>query len=84
MAAQERPYQPPLPFRLANTLNIGVVGLLFHSFLYGLSRTKSIGLDRFQAILDERSDESKRTKGLITGAAVSLLHLVVHRLTCRT
>ena len=66
MSAQERPYQPPLPWRLTSTLNVGLVGLICRTFLYGLNRTETRGLDRFLEILDQRRDEKTRTKGLIT------------------
>jgi len=61
------PYQPALPRRVASTVQIGVVGFLFRTFLYGLNRTESPGLDRFLDVLDSRRDETKRERGLITG-----------------
>jgi monolysocardiolipin acyltransferase len=67
MAAQERPYQPSFPARIGSAINIGLVGFLSRSFLYALNRTQTQGLDRFLEILDSRKDETKRTRGLVTG-----------------
>ncbi|KAK5127890.1 hypothetical protein LTR85_005007 [Meristemomyces frigidus] len=66
MAPEERPYQPPMSWRVASALDIGTVGFLCRSFLYGLNRTEVHGLDRFLDILDGRKDEKARTRGLIT------------------
>jgi monolysocardiolipin acyltransferase len=67
MAAQERPYQPSLPWRLTSAINVGIVGFLCRSVLYTLNRTEVRGLERFLQILDGRKDEKARTKGLVTG-----------------
>jgi monolysocardiolipin acyltransferase len=67
MAAQERPYQPSFPARVGSAINIGLVGFLSRSFLYALNRTQTQGLDRFLEILESRKDETKRTRGLVTG-----------------
>lgn len=67
MSAQERPYQPSLPWRIASAVNIGVVGFLCRSFLYGLNKTESRGLQKFLELLDRRKDEKGRERGLITG-----------------
>lgn len=67
MTAQERPYQPSLPWRLTSAVNIGIVGFLSRSFLYALNRTQTRGLERFLEILDGRKDERTRTRGLVTG-----------------
>nr|POF05931.1 lysophosphatidylcholine acyltransferase [Quercus suber] len=66
MAAQERPYQPPLPWRITSAVNIGVVGFLCRTFLYGLNNTQCHGLQHFLEILDSRKDEKSRTRGLVT------------------
>lgn len=66
MAAEERPYEPPWTHRALSTFTIGGVGFLCRSFLYGLSRTETHGLDRFLEIVDSRRDETKRERGLIT------------------
>ena len=66
MAAEERPYEPPWTHRALSAFTIGSVGFLCRSFLYGLSRTETHGLDKFLEILDERRDETKRERGLIT------------------
>ena len=66
MTAQERPHEPPWTFQVPSTVVFGVVGFLSRSFLYGLSKTQTSGLDRFLEILDERKDETKRTRGLLT------------------
>ncbi|KAF2481247.1 hypothetical protein BDY17DRAFT_317926 [Neohortaea acidophila] len=66
MAAQERPYEPPLPSRIASTLVIGGVGFLSRSFLYLFSNTETRGLDGFLRFLDKRRDEAERQRGLIT------------------
>ncbi|KAF2763863.1 hypothetical protein EJ03DRAFT_283243 [Teratosphaeria nubilosa] len=63
---QERPYQPTLPWRITSAVNVGVVGFLCRSFLYGLNRTQVRGLDQLLELLDSREDEQTRTKGLIT------------------
>lgn len=67
MATDGRPYQPSLPWRMTSALNIGIVGFLSRSFLLGLNRIETHGLDRFQDVLDSRRDEKDRTRGLITG-----------------
>ena len=68
MAEEERsPYQPSLPRRVITAANIGVVGFICRTFLYGLNRTEAPGLDGFLEILDSREDERGRTRGLITG-----------------
>ncbi|EME45737.1 hypothetical protein DOTSEDRAFT_71434 [Dothistroma septosporum NZE10] len=66
MAAQERPYEPPLAWRATSAATLGIVGLLCRSFLYAFNRTETTGLDRFLNMLDERKDEQGRTRGLIT------------------
>ncbi|KAI6909843.1 hypothetical protein KC331_g10504 [Hortaea werneckii] len=66
MATEERPYKPSLPWRITSAIEIGVVGFLSRSFLYALNRTETYGIDNLLEILDRRSDESKRTRGLIT------------------
>ena len=66
MAAQERPYEPPLSWRFASSFTTTIVGVLSRGFLYALSKTESRGLDRFLEILDNRKDETSRTRGLIT------------------
>lgn len=67
MAAEERPYEPPFLTRAISNATIGTVGFLCRSFLYVLSRTEVHGLERFQALVDERSDPQRRERGLITG-----------------
>ncbi|RMY88576.1 hypothetical protein D0861_04733 [Hortaea werneckii] len=66
MATEERPYKPSLPWRITSAIEIGVVGFLSRSFLYALNRTETYGIENLLEILDRRSDESKRTRGLIT------------------
>lgn len=76
MAAEERPYEPPATTRAISNATIGAVGFLCRSFLYALSRTEVHGLDRFQALLDERADPERRERGLITGRAMSDLNSI--------
>lgn len=76
MAAKERPYQPPFPWRLASAATFGTVGFLSRSFLYALNKTEVCGLERFLEILDSRRDEKKRTRGLITGEKTPLFWMV--------
>ena len=66
-AAEERPYEPPALTRAIHNVTVGSVGFLCRSFLYGLSRTEVHGLEAFQRLVDERSDPSRRERGLITG-----------------
>ncbi|KAK0343496.1 Lyso-phosphatidylcholine acyltransferase [Friedmanniomyces endolithicus] len=67
MAEEERPpYQPSLPRRVVTAANIGVVGFICRTFLYGLNSTEAPGLDHFLELLDSREDERRRTRGLIT------------------
>lgn len=63
---QEQRYEPPLSQRLASSITIGVVGFLCRSFLYGLSRTETHGLEQFLKLLDGRKDDKVRERGLIT------------------
>ena len=74
MATEERPYKPSLPWRITSAFEIGVVGFLSRSFLYALNRTETYGIDNLLEILDRRSDESKRTRGLITGELMRAFH----------
>ena len=67
MPAEERPYQPSLPWRMVSALEFGASGFISRCFLYGFNNTQVHGLDRFLAILDSRKDEKERTRGLITG-----------------
>lgn len=67
MAAEERPYEPPVLTRATHNFIVGTVGALCRSFLFGLSRTEVHGLEQFQALVDERSDPRNRERGLITG-----------------
>lgn len=67
MAAEERPYEPSLPWRAVSSTTLGMVGFLSRTFLYAFNKTEVRGLDRFIEILDSRKDETARTKGLITG-----------------
>jgi monolysocardiolipin acyltransferase len=46
---------------------MGVTGFLSRSFLFGLSNTEVIGLDRFLEVLDGRKDVGNRERGLLTG-----------------
>lgn len=71
MAADERPYEPPLLTRAISNATVGTVGFLCRSFLYALSRTEVHGLDHFLALVDERSDPERRERGLITGRSNS-------------
>lgn len=70
MAENERPYEPPMLTRAISNATVGTVGFLCRSFLYVLSRTEVHGLDRFQELIDERSDPERRERGLITGRSI--------------
>ena len=67
MTAEERPYEPPAVTRAIHNFTVGTVGFLCRSFLYGLSHTEVHGLEAFQKLVDERSDPTRRERGLITG-----------------
>ena len=75
MAAEERPYKPSLPWRVASALEFGVAGFISRCFLYGFSNTQVFGLDRFLAVLDGRKDEGARTRGLITGMQILIYYV---------
>ena len=67
MPADEQPSAPSAPWRAASSFTMGTVGLLCRSFLLGLSRLETHGLDNFLELLDERANVEGREKGLITG-----------------
>lgn len=46
---------------------MGLVGLISRSVMFGANKTEVHGLDGFLQLLDERSDISRRKRGLITG-----------------
>lgn len=60
------PERPTLPFRIANTFQLGWVGTVCRSFLLTFNRLEVNGWDGFQKLLDEREDVGARTRGLIT------------------
>lgn len=70
MAAEDRevtlPERPSLPFRIANSFQLGWVGAACRSFLLAFNRLEVNGWDGFQKLLDERADVGARTRGLIT------------------
>ena len=61
------PPPPSLPWRIGSTVVMAVVGSAFRLLLTGPNSVKVEGLDRFLDLLDERADEEKRERGLITG-----------------
>jgi len=46
---------------------MGVTAGICRSFLYGLNRTETVGLERFLELLDGRKDIESRERGLLTG-----------------
>lgn len=60
------PDRPTLPFRIANSFQLGWVGTACRSFLLAFNRLEVNGWDKFQQLLDERADVGARTRGLIT------------------
>jgi hypothetical protein len=61
------PTQPSLPWRASSSFVMGVTGALSRAFLYGLSNTETVGLERFLEILERRKDVAGRERGLLTG-----------------
>jgi monolysocardiolipin acyltransferase len=59
--------------RLLSSITIGFTGFLCRAFLYGVSKTETVGLERFLRLLDERRDVGERQRGLITGRVPSIL-----------
>nr|OQO31382.1 hypothetical protein B0A51_02172 [Rachicladosporium sp. CCFEE 5018] len=66
MAADGRPYEPPMLIRVLSNATMGGVGFLCRSFLYGLNSMEVHGLDTFLDLLKEREDPGRRERGLIT------------------
>ncbi|OQO11012.1 hypothetical protein B0A48_05267 [Cryoendolithus antarcticus] len=66
MAADGRPYEPPMLTRVLSNATMGGVGFLCRNFLYALNSTEVHGLDAFLDLLKEREDPSRRERGLIT------------------
>ena len=68
------PAAPSLPWRIASSTVMGLVGASVRTFMFGLNSTETHGLDNFLELLDKRKDIDKRERGLITGKrAVGLL-----------
>jgi len=67
MATDELPTQPSLAWRAGSSFVTGSVGFLCRSFLLAFNRLEVNGWDKFQKVLDERSDVEGRTRGLVTG-----------------
>jgi monolysocardiolipin acyltransferase len=63
----EPPAAPGRLWQTNSTIIMFVTGVISRSFLYGLSNTRTYGLERFLKLLDEREDVAGRKKGLITG-----------------
>lgn len=61
------PTQPSLPWRATSSLVMGLTGALSRAFLFGLSNTEVIGLERFIEVIDGRKDVAARSRGLLTG-----------------
>lgn len=59
--------QPSLTWRATSSFVMGVTAGICRSFLYGLNRTETLGLEKFLELLDSRKDIESREKGLITG-----------------
>ena len=59
--------QHSLPYRLASSINIGVVGTLSKAFSFGLNKMEVHGLDRFLKLLEGRRKPEERERALITG-----------------
>lgn len=74
------PERPSLAFRAGSAFIVGATGFLCRTFLIGLNRLELNGYDKFQKLLDERADVGSRTRGLITGKYLDLLHK--HGLRC--
>ncbi|KAF2027947.1 hypothetical protein EK21DRAFT_70829 [Setomelanomma holmii] len=66
MRPEEQPEAPSTPWRAASAVTMGAVGMLCKSFLAGLSRVETHGMEEFLRLLDEREDVGARQRGLIT------------------
>lgn len=60
------PAQPSLFWRMSSGFVMGTVGFLSRSFLLLGNRLTVEGLPEFLALLEERKDVARRSKGLIT------------------
>ncbi|KAH7063840.1 hypothetical protein BKA63DRAFT_183557 [Paraphoma chrysanthemicola] len=66
MRPEEQPEAPSAPWRAASAFTMGAVGMLCKSFLAGLSKVETHGMEGFLKLLDEREDVGARERGLIT------------------
>ncbi|KAH7076213.1 hypothetical protein FB567DRAFT_535715 [Paraphoma chrysanthemicola] len=66
MRPEEQPEAPSAPWRAASAFTMGAVGMLCKSFLAGLSRVETHGMEGFLKLLDEREDVGARERGLLT------------------
>ena len=73
----EPPAAPSLPWRIASSTVMGLVGASVRSFMYGLNSTEAHGLDGFIELLEKRRSIDRRERGLITGKRVINLQNVL-------
>lgn len=61
-----RPARRGFSWRLGSSMVMGLTGAIARSFLYGLNKVETVGLEPFLKLLDERrAGHSKQ--GLLTG-----------------
>ncbi|KAI0123849.1 tafazzin [Xylariales sp. AK1849] len=58
--------RPSLPWRASSSVVMGLTGLIWRGFLYGLNTVETTGLQGFLKILDDRENIDNRQRGLIT------------------
>lgn len=63
----EPPAAPSLPWRIASSTVMGLIGASVRSFMYGLNSAEAHGLDGFLELLEKRKNIDERERGLITG-----------------
>ena len=61
------PASPSLSWRFGSSLIMGLAASASRTFLFGLNKTETIGLEGFLETLDRREDVNGRERGLITG-----------------
>ncbi|KAF2434579.1 hypothetical protein EJ08DRAFT_730776 [Tothia fuscella] len=66
MATEENSATPSLPWRVASTVTLSLVGVISKTFLTFATKKEVYGLDGFVELLDRRRDVSERERGLLT------------------
>ena len=67
MSSEDAADIPPLPWRLASSIVMGLDGSVSRAFLQVGNRLEVEGLNQFLDLLDKRKDVEGRERGLITG-----------------